>query len=113
MLNYLLRLENPTPYANLMPPEMLVFGEERIVEAFRANPPDYIVLVNKDTTEFGARFFGQDYGRRPARWIKDHYEGVFLVGQAPFVDPHSFGLLLLRRSAPGLDPQTTAGPIRR
>ena len=113
MLNYLLRLENPTPYANLMPPEMLVFGEERIVEAFRANPPDYIVLVNKDTTEFGARFFGQDYGRSLARWIKDHYEGVFLVGQAPFVDPHSFGLLLLRRSAPGLDPQTTAGPIRR
>lgn len=113
MLNYLLRMENPTPYVNLMPPEMLVFGEARIVEAFRANPPDYIVLVNKDTTEFGARFFGQDYGRMLARWIKDQYEGAFLVGQVPFIDPQSFGLFLLQPRDPDTISQTTTSPIRR
>ena len=113
MLNYRLRLVNPTPYTNLMPPEMLVFGEGRIVEDFRRNPPDYIALVHKDTTEFGARFFGRDYGRSLARWIKDHYQEIYLVGNAPFVEPKRFGLLLLKQMTPSEDlPATTVSTPR-
>lgn len=81
-----------------MPPEMLVFGGENMVQEFQADSPDYIVLVNKDTSEFGTRFFGQDYGRGLAHWIQDHYKGEFMVGEAPFVNPNGFGILLMKRN---------------
>lgn len=96
MLNYLLRRENPTPYTNLMPPEVLVFGEARILAAYRQRPPDFIALVHKDTSEFGPRFFGQDYARDLARWIGANYEPVFQVGETPF-QGERFGILLLRQ----------------
>lgn len=92
---------------------MLVFGEGRIVDDFRRNPPDYIALVHKDTTEFGARFFGRNYGRSLARWIKDHYQEIYLVGNASFLEPERFGLLLLRRVTPEADLSATTVSVSR
>ena len=38
MVNYLARRVNPTPYINFMPPELIMFGEENMVAAFRSSP---------------------------------------------------------------------------
>ena len=38
MLNYLLRRDSPLRVINLMPPELLVFGEEGILHALGAQP---------------------------------------------------------------------------
>jgi hypothetical protein len=99
MLNYLLRRTNPTPYTNFMPTEVILYGEARMVEAFRAYPPDWISLVHKDTSEFGFRFFGQDYGKALFAWILEAYEPVGVVGAMPLAtDRH--GILLLKRKEP-------------
>ncbi len=55
MLNYLSRRVNPTPYNNFLPPVLIVEGEGTIVQAFKDDPPDFVMLVHKDATEFGAR----------------------------------------------------------
>ena len=39
MINCLTGLRNPTPYINLMPIEMLLFGEQRVVDSFRRIHP--------------------------------------------------------------------------
>lgn len=96
MLNYLSRHRNSTPYPILMPTEMTMFGEDRLLAAFRAQPPDYIALVHRDTSEFGVPFFGRDYARRINSWITDAYDPVFQAGATPFRDTR-FGILLLRR----------------
>jgi hypothetical protein len=65
-VNYLLRRVNPTPHTAhtvLMPPEMLLFGDDRITAAFQSRPPDYVVTAHKDAGEYGQRLFGRDYGR--------------------------------------------------
>ena len=77
-----------------MPTELAIFGEESMLEASRANPPDYVVLIGKDTSEFGFRFFGRDYGRRLYRWIRKHYRVVQRFGEEPFHDD-GFGALIL------------------
>lgn len=74
MLNYLTRMENPTPYVNFMPPELIVFTEERMVSAFAARPPALVVLINRSATEYGFRFLGDDYGRRLVAWVEANYE---------------------------------------
>ena len=45
LLNFLTKRVNPTPYLMLTPTEFANYGETRIVEAFRANPPAAILFV--------------------------------------------------------------------
>ncbi len=97
MINYLLRRRNPTPYAHLMPPEMAAFGEESVVAAYAASPPDYVVLVHKDTREYGTGLLGRGYGERLFRWVTEHYEPSLLVGRVPLRVPEEFGILVLTR----------------
>jgi len=91
MLNYLTRRVNPTGHINFMPPEMVMFGEEAILEGFRRDPPDYIVLAHKDTSEYGVRYFGRHYGRALFRWLTREYRPVWRVGARP-LRTNAFGV---------------------
>jgi hypothetical protein len=98
MLNYLLRMRNPTPHVSFMPPEALLFGEERMAEAFRLNPPDFVVLVDRGTAEYGFRRFGEHYCAQLMKWIQQEYETVHIVGEPP-LQFLGFGIELRRRAA--------------
>lgn len=97
MINYLSRRANPTTYVNFMPPEVIMFGEDNIVNAFNAHPPDFVVLVHKDTTEYGVPFFARDYGQKIALWVHDNYQPMMLLGDPPFIATDRFGIVILRR----------------
>jgi hypothetical protein len=101
MLNYLSRRANPTPYINFMLIEMLAFGEDHILEAFRRARPDFFILVHKNTSEFGVGFFGQDpnYGMKIMRWVNAEYETAALIGLEPLTRYGEFGIKIMRRRA--------------
>jgi hypothetical protein len=96
-INYLARLENPTPYVNFMPPEMLFFGESTIVAAFRAHPPDLVMIAHKDTSEYGAPFFGADYARDLSTWLHQNYDVARTFGGPPLKPGSVFGIAVLVR----------------
>ena len=97
MLNFLSRRANPTPFVDFVPTEFFYYGEERVLAAITERPPEFVALAHCDTSEFGFRYFGQDYGQRLAGWIQSHYHEVALAGERPFADGR-FGILLLRRN---------------
>ena len=97
MINYMARRVNPTGHLNFMPPELLIFGEDRILEAFRGNPPDLIALTHKDTREYGVGFFGNGYGRDLYGWVDANYEPIALFGDPPLEPGSHFGVRLLER----------------
>jgi len=103
-INYLARLRTATAYVNFNPPDLLLFGEDRMLEALKKSPPDYVFLVHKDTSEFGKRFFGRDYGREIYAWIEENYREQPLpmldLGAEPLRDEH-FGIRLLIPRPPG------------
>lgn len=99
MLNYLLRLTNPTPHTNFMPTEMAIFGEASILQTLKNHPPDWIALVHKDTTEFGAQYFGRDYAQEYKAWIQSNYDVESLIGKPP-LEADQFGIALLRKRVP-------------
>lgn len=97
MINYLSRRTNPTPYINLMPPELAMYGQPRIIAALSQARPDYILLVHKDTTEYGVRFFGQaGFGQQVNDWVEANYRPVETLGARPFTDER-FGVQILQR----------------
>ncbi len=99
MINYLTRRFNPSPYLYFMPSDLIMYGEGRMLESLRATPPDYVLLVHKDTSEFGYRFLGRDYGVSVGSWIRTNYRDVYRTGGLPFTE-EGFGMLLLRRIEP-------------
>jgi hypothetical protein len=96
-LNHWSGAPNPTPYLNFMPPELALFGEEPMLDALRRAAPDWLILVHKDTSEYGVPFFGRDYARSFAPWIAEHYVTVQVFGDKPLVAGARFGVALLRR----------------
>jgi hypothetical protein len=100
MLNYLMRIPNPTPYVLFIPLEMQMFGEEQILAAFQAHPPEWVVFIHRDDSEYGPRFFGRNYGQTILRWLQYRYQPCARIGNMPFNDEGHFGVLIVRR-----DPQ--------
>jgi hypothetical protein len=92
LLNFLARRRSPTPHINLMPPELRVFGEERIAADLAAAPADLVLLVHKDTAEYGARWFGRDYGRAILAAIERTHERDQRIGGPPFQEGTAFGI---------------------
>ena len=97
MLNYLGRWTNPTPFINLMPPEVFIYGEDEMLASFKREAPDYVAVVHKSTQDYGFPFFGQDYGQTLYGWIGEHYEPVHLIGEPPLRDLTTFGIEIRRR----------------
>jgi hypothetical protein len=110
MFNYLLRLQNPTGYIQMvavLPPGVGPYGQDAIEQAFTTHPPDFILLVHKDTSEFGSRFFGKDYAQDLFRWIEREYDAVATWYGVPLQDDR-FGVRLLQRTQEPIAPAPTA-----
>jgi hypothetical protein len=99
MVNYLARRSNPTPYAGFTLPEVQACGERKMVAAYAQSRPDYIVLMHRDSSEYGVGYFGSDrcYGYEMMHWVRTNYSSVWLIGCEPLQTP-AFGMKLLKRT---------------
>ena len=98
-LNYWLQRCNPTRFNLFLPAELRAFGgEEAMLEEIREHPPDFVVLMHRDSAEFGVGPFGKDprNGLRLRQWVDANYVRVEQIGAEPFRD-RRFGLVILRR----------------
>jgi len=103
MVNYLTRRPNPTCYTGFPPPEMIIYGERNILESLWNAQPDFIVIIPRDTTEYGVGFFGEDpnYGRNIIAWISQNYEKVWQEPGQRQPD-NRFGISIFRRKIRGI-----------
>jgi hypothetical protein len=97
MLNFLARAQAPGRYINYMPPEVIMFGEERILADFRAKPPDVVAIVHKSTAEYGLPWFGVDYGANLMAFVRAWYGPSTLIGGEPLQKATTFGIRLMER----------------
>jgi hypothetical protein len=79
----------------------MAFGEDAMVQALDRHPPDIVVFIHRDTSEYGFELFGTDpaYGRQIMTWIRAHYESTAVIGHEP-MSAAGFGIELLRRARP-------------
>jgi hypothetical protein len=101
MLNYLARRPARTTCMNYVMTEIILFGEEQLLGQLRADPPDYVLLVHKDTSEFGVGFFGQDprYGQKIMTWVNREYRPAAQFGAEPFRS-RRFGIRIMKHAGP-------------
>jgi 4-amino-4-deoxy-L-arabinose transferase-like glycosyltransferase len=94
-LNYLLRLPNPTPYYVFDPSQIVNHGTD-IMQRLNASPPDRIVLLSRDLTEYGVGKFGEspDHGSAIMDFIMDNYHPVYQQGGDPLDVEHQRGVIV-------------------
>ncbi len=95
-LNYLARRVNPTLSGKYIPPYFSMLGEEKVLGEVKDGSPDYIVLIEWDSTEHGARYFGKDYAVKLYTWIMENYTQVAKIGNEPFTGK-GFGTVIMKR----------------
>jgi hypothetical protein len=97
MVNYLSRRPTPAGYVTFMPSDLALFGETSMLSRIVADPPVGVVLLHRDTTEYGFPLFGVDYGRRIMDWVTAHYRTVWRhpMGGAPLRPGTPFGIEIL------------------
>ena len=97
MLNYLARRRSTVPYMNFMPTEFTIFGQSTILQSFKDDPPDFIIIADKEAAEWGYRYFGHPgYGENVFRWILDNYQPVKQILNKP-LSGQGFGILIVRK----------------
>lgn len=73
-LNYWMRIQGGSRYPVLLPPEMKVFGEARILRDFERHPPEVIVALDRDMSEYGVANGGTVPGATQlSAWIDGSY----------------------------------------
>jgi len=95
MLNYLTRRVTSTPYYSVIPPEILMFGESRILEDFSNHPPDFIAILPRNCREYGVESFGQGYGQTLWSWIQKNYHETYALNSS---GPPGEQIFLLKRN---------------
>ena len=99
MLNFMSGHRSSTRYFEFSPSFFNMSSESDVLEAFRSAPSDYIVLVDRDMSEHGARYFGKDYAKDLFAWLAENYTPVKLFGNVPF-SGKGFGVMIARRVMP-------------
>ncbi len=107
MVNYLTRRRNPAKWFDFTP-VLVSMDEARMHADLEAARPEYVVLVERPTEEFGAANFGADYGLELRDWIVRNYAPVRHFGARLF-SFRGFGLTIARRSDLGEAPSAAGG----
>jgi hypothetical protein len=96
-LNYLTRHVNPTGGLDWNPTMFTVFGQDTMTAAIENHAPDYIFLVEWDSSEFKVGYFGSspEYGQALMDWIHKNYKTQVLIGNEPLKDGR-FGIKILK-----------------
>ena len=73
MLNFLTGRKSHDNYYTLLPTDIEIFGEEKIVNDLKNQPPDYIFINNRDSSDYGFAYFCKDYGFKTCKYIHQNY----------------------------------------
>ncbi len=98
MINYWLRRTTPLHVTDPIPPVYAVEGP-RALERLVKNPPAEVVLISRNTLEFGVPSFGYDAasGKPMLDWILARYSQAGTMGGSP-LDYRTFGVRIFRRN---------------
>jgi hypothetical protein len=96
-INFFSGRDNPLYCYSYLPQELSrPATEEAMLRDLAEKQPDYVAIVQRDTSEYGPASFGQDYGGRLSAYISENYELCRQFGPYPFTGAE-FGAALLKK----------------
>lgn len=79
-INFLTERKSDDYYNSLLPLYVETFGEEKLIEHYKKNSPEYIILNNLDMSDYYYNYICQDYALEFCGFIKENYELETVLG---------------------------------
>ena len=76
MINFLTDRKSDDYYNSMLPLYTESFGEEKIVEHFENNKPEYFILTNENMKDYGFNNICNDYAFELCTFINTNYDNV-------------------------------------
>jgi hypothetical protein len=99
IINYLMRRPSPFRYDAITAGALTsLFGETAMFDSLRNAHPKFILLIHRESKEFGEGFLGSNIrnGKRIMDWIESHYTCVWQLLNEPLKNDR-FGMKMLKR----------------
>lgn len=97
MLNFLSKRKSPIKYTIMDPVTLERINDADVLKALKSTPPDYLVIIGMEFSEFGYSKFGIGFGETIYQWVKENYQRGKLFGNDP-VDGEGFGILFYKHN---------------
>ena len=72
-VNFLAGVKSDDYYNSLLPLYIETFGEEKIIDHYRKNPPEYIIFNNLNMKDYYFQYICQDYALDFCGFVKENY----------------------------------------
>lgn len=82
-INFLADRKSDDMYNNLIPMYVEAFGEEKIINHFENNKPEYFVFGTRDMREYGQTDICVGYALNLCRWVFNNYQVVYKITGVP------------------------------
>ncbi len=84
-LNFITKHPADNLYDSLTPMYFETFGEYNIIGHFKKSKPEYFILNNRNTSDYGKRYICEDYGQDFCSFVKDNYKLVETFGEKQYI----------------------------
>jgi hypothetical protein len=102
MINYLSRMPGTVAPCTFYSAATAGGREEQIVGELEKRPPDWVVIISRDLSDYGVDRYGADVGngRLILQWVNANYSSLVSFGGDP-LDRNQFGGIILKRKVEG------------
>lgn len=80
-VNFLTDTKSDDFYNSLLPLYIETFGEEKIIEHYKSDKPDYIILTNQNMKDYYFEYICKDYAHKFCGFIQENYSLERVIGQ--------------------------------
>ncbi|MGN0014229.1 MAG: hypothetical protein ACI37T_02285 [Candidatus Gastranaerophilaceae bacterium] len=84
-LNFVTKRPADNLYDSLTPMYFETFGEDNIIEHFEETKPEYFIINNRNTADYGKKYICDDYGKQFCIFVNDNYEKVETFGENLYI----------------------------
>lgn len=84
-LNFVTKRPADNIFDSLTPMYFETFGEEFVINHFLETRPEYFILNNRDTFDYGKRFICEDYGKQFCQFVDENYKRTATFGEGQYV----------------------------
>lgn len=81
MINFLTNRKSDDFYNSFLPLYTETFGEEKIVNHYKSDKPEYIILSNLNMKDYYFNYICQDYAQQFCQFILDNYNQVGFINE--------------------------------
>ena len=78
-VNFMTSRDSDNYFNSLIPLYIETFGEDKIIDDFKQTKPEYIVINNRDTSDYGKRYMCSDYAQKFCSFVKENYSSAKII----------------------------------